>query len=51
MKRAQYFITCNELTPYTVNEVQPEYIRKVLTEKQHAKKEPDKRQLTILFPD
>lgn len=51
MKRAQYFITCNELTAYTVNEAQPEYVRKVLTEKKHTKKEPDKRQLTIIFPD
>lgn len=51
MKRAQYFITCNELTAFTVNEAQPEYVRKVLTEKKNTKKEPDKRQLTILFPD
>jgi putative DNA modification/repair radical SAM protein len=51
MKRAQYFITCNELTPYTVNEVPPEYVRKVLTEKKRTKKMPDERQLTLLFPD
>lgn len=51
MKRAKYFITCNELTPCNGGEVQPEYIRKVLTEKKSAKKEPGGRQLTILFPD
>ncbi|MDR0384537.1 MAG: putative DNA modification/repair radical SAM protein [Prevotellaceae bacterium] len=31
MKRARYFITCNELTASTVHETGPEYIRKVLT--------------------
>lgn len=31
MKKAQYFITCNELTSHTIQEVKPEYLRKLLT--------------------
>ncbi|MDX9694443.1 MAG: putative DNA modification/repair radical SAM protein [Bacteroidales bacterium] len=30
IKRAQYFITCNELKMHTVNEISPEYVRKAL---------------------
>jgi putative DNA modification/repair radical SAM protein len=51
MKKARYFITCGELPTFTVNEIQPESIHKVLTEKKKTKKEPDERQLSILFPD
>ena len=47
MKRAQYFITCNELPMFTVNEARPEYIRKILTEK--PAKKADTRQLKIVF--
>lgn len=49
MKKAQYFITCNELPMYTVNEATPEYIRKILTGPK--KKKIDDKQLSILFPD
>ena len=49
MKRAQYFITCNELPMYTVNETTPEYLRKILTEPKKRKK--DEGQLSIIFPD
>ncbi|MDR1505207.1 MAG: putative DNA modification/repair radical SAM protein [Prevotella sp.] len=49
MKKAQYFITCNELPMYTVNEATPEYIRKILTEPK--KKKIDDKQLSILFSD
>ncbi|MDR0811690.1 MAG: putative DNA modification/repair radical SAM protein [Paludibacter sp.] len=45
MKRAKYFITCNELPAFTVNEAKPEYIRKMLT----AKKKKDDGQLKIQF--
>lgn len=31
MKKAQYFITCNELTSHTIQEVKPEHLRKLLT--------------------
>ncbi|WP_419032710.1 putative DNA modification/repair radical SAM protein [Dysgonomonas gadei] len=49
IKKAQYFITCNELPMYTVNEATPEYVRKILTEPK--KKKIDDKQLSILFPD
>jgi putative DNA modification/repair radical SAM protein len=49
MKKAQYFITCNELPMNTVNEATPEYVRKILTEPK--KKKIDDKQLSILFPD
>lgn len=49
MKKAQYFITCNELPMYTVNEVTPEYLRKILTEPKKRKK--NEGQLSIIFPD
>ena len=31
MKKAQYFITCNELTSHTIQEVKPAHLRKLLT--------------------
>lgn len=49
MKKAQYFITCNELPMYTVNEATPEYVRKILTEPK--KRKSDDSQLSIIFPD
>jgi putative DNA modification/repair radical SAM protein len=49
MKKAQYFITCNELPMYTVNEATPDYLRKILTEPKKRKKDDDK-QLSIIFP-
>jgi predicted DNA-binding helix-hairpin-helix protein len=49
MKKAQYFITCNELSMQTINEVKPEFLRKILTEPK--KKKDDDRQLSIIFPD
>ncbi|MCD8176521.1 MAG: putative DNA modification/repair radical SAM protein [Tannerellaceae bacterium] len=50
LKKAQYFITCNELPMFTINEARPEYVRQVLTQKKGNKKEADKNQLSILFP-
>lgn len=51
MKKAQYFITCNELAMHnTINEVKPEYLRKILTEPKKKKSETDQ-QLSIIFPD
>ncbi len=49
MKRAQYFITCNELTAFTVNEAKPEYLRKLLSEK--TGKKTDTNQLSLIFPE
>ncbi len=45
MKKAQYFITCNELPAFTVNEARPEYIRQILTQKKDTKREGNKNQL------
>jgi predicted DNA-binding helix-hairpin-helix protein len=47
MKRAKYFITCNELPVYTVHEARPEQIRQLLA--LPAKKKKDDRQLKIPF--
>lgn len=47
MKKAQYFITCNELPMRTVNELSPEQVRHILVQK--GKKKVDDRQLTIPF--
>ncbi len=49
MKKAQYFITCNELPTFTVQEATPEYVRKVLTEPK--KKKVDDGQLSLMFVD
>jgi len=48
MKRARFFITCNELIAYTVHETGAEYIRNALTAPQKKKKQ-DERQLSISF--
>ncbi len=34
LKRAQYFITCNELPTQTINELKPEYLARLFREKQ-----------------
>lgn len=47
MKKAQYFITCNELPMRTVNELSPENVRHILLQK--GKKKTDERQLTLQF--
>ena len=49
MKKAQYFITCHELAMRTVNELTPENVRHILTQKKGRKL--DDRQLTIQFQD
>jgi len=49
MKKAQYFITCNELSIQTVNELKPENVRRILTTKKGRK--VDDRQLILHFPE
>jgi len=49
LKKAQYFITCNELPVHTVNETSPEYVRKVLTEKKMPKGKDNTNQLSLIF--
>ena len=51
MKKAQYFITCNELSGPTINELQPEFVRRTLVAKKRPGKERDKSQLVLLFPE
>jgi putative DNA modification/repair radical SAM protein len=52
MKKAQYFITCNELPVATVSESSPEYVRLKLTEKKLPKsKQIDLLQTSLVFPE
>lgn len=51
MKKAQYFITCNELAVQTVNELHPEMVRKILTPSSKTKKDVDKNQYSLIFPE
>jgi len=51
MKKAQYFITCNELTMHTVSDTSPEYVRSILTAKKPDKKKPDLQQMSLIFPE
>lgn len=50
MKRARYFITCNELTSPTVNEIKPEYLKPILLQKKLSKRSGYEGQLR-LFDD
>lgn len=50
IKKAQYFITCNELPMQTINEVHPEQVRRLLTAAKPHKGD-DPRQLKILFEE
>ncbi len=47
LKKAQYFITCNELSTRTVNELKPENVRRILTQRKAVP--IDDRQLIIPF--
>lgn len=49
MKKAQYFITCNELPTRTVNELTPSGVRKLLVPK--PKRKTDERQLILEFEE
>lgn len=50
MKKAQYFITCRELPIRTIQEVTPETLRRLFTQKTTRKKVDD-RQLILPFQD
>lgn len=50
MKKAQYFITCNELPMRTVNELTPQGVRSLLITKP-SKKKVDERQLLLDFSE
>ncbi len=47
MKRAQYFITCNELTSPTIQEIQPERLRNLLSLDGRKKNVSDALQLSL----
>lgn len=49
MKKAQYFITCNDLPAKTIQEIHPENVKRLLTQTNDHKK--DSRQLSFLFGD
>jgi putative DNA modification/repair radical SAM protein len=49
MKKARYFITCNELPVHTVNEAGTEYVRRILTEKKAGRTKHDDAQLSLIF--
>lgn len=51
MKKAQYFITCNQLAMNTINEMTPELVRKVLTTPAKRKGGIDPNQLILTFAD
>jgi putative DNA modification/repair radical SAM protein len=51
MKKAQYFITCRELTMHTVNEASPEYVRKILSEPKKKKMKGNELWSADLFPE
>ena len=49
MKKAQYFITCNELSVRSVNDMNPDAVRRLLTVK--PGKKTDDRQLVLQFKE
>ncbi|MCO6564726.1 MAG: putative DNA modification/repair radical SAM protein [Apibacter sp.] len=48
IKRAQYFITCRDSFGITINEIKPEYLKKILISKKHNTKNSN--QISLLFP-
>jgi len=51
LKKAQYFITCNELASVNVNDTSPEYVRRILTEKKFAKGKDNRQQMSLMFEE
>ncbi len=51
MKKATYFITCHQLTAFTVQEATPEYVRRVLTTKASSRKGVPINQTSLVFPE
>jgi predicted DNA-binding helix-hairpin-helix protein len=49
LKKAQYFITCSELSAFTVHEASPEYVRQKLLEKKKKKSDIPQNQLSLIF--
>lgn len=51
MKKARYFISCHELPLQSVNELHPDYVRRLLTRKSSSRKKEDDRQLKLPFEE
>lgn len=52
LKKAQYFITCHELSRLnTVNDSSPEYIRSLLVPGKKNREQPNPQQMTLIFPE
>lgn len=51
LKKARYFITCQELPYQTIQEIHPDQVRKILTNKNTGRKREDSRQLKLQFED
>ena len=51
LKKAQYFISCNELSAANVNDTSPEYVRRLLTQPKVNSKNPHPAQTALIFPD
>lgn len=51
LKKAKYFITCNELSAANVNDTSPEYVRRLLTQPKVNSKNPHPAQTALIFPD
>jgi putative DNA modification/repair radical SAM protein len=47
MKRAKYFMTCNELGASTVNELKPDYVRRAILTSERKNNPPDATQLSL----
>lgn len=51
LKKARYFITCQELPYQTIQEIHPDQVRKILTNKNTGRKREDPCQLKLQFED
>lgn len=48
IKRAQYFITCRDSSGTTINEIKPEFVKKILVNKKHTTQNTN--QISLIFP-
>lgn len=48
IKRAQYFITCRDSSGTTINEIKPEFVKKILVNKKYTSQNTN--QISLIFP-
>lgn len=48
IKRAQYFITCRDSSGTTINEIKPEFVKKIFVNKKHTSQNTN--QISLIFP-